>query len=437
MRESFRHVEQNKKVDLIGLGNAIVDIIVNIEDEFLKINNLEKGSMNLINSDESQKLLKNCKVIKQISGGSSANTVVCLAELGNNVQFIGRVKNDQFGNFFSSDIKKSKTIFNTPPTIEGASTAHSIILITPDAQRTMCTYLGASIEFEPEDIDFSVLKESKYLYLEGYLWDSELAKNAFLKAAQIAKQSNTKIILSLSDSFCVDRHRKSFLELIDNYVDIVFCNESEVLRLFKKDKLANCQGDLSSLCELVVVTLGSNGSLIINKNDIEEIKIKLLCYPRILGYVFNPLSVFYVYDKKNNLISILYEVKNTFGEQHTYIFKTNDNKIIKNNCSKKFYVSPFIEMDCEYNFRVLNPSNTISVIIDQKDKNGKLLYASQDGIAQELNEKNLLFTYISHPLMTFKIIAAIHYEALKLWIKGIKLVKKNFKNKNNTSIEKK
>jgi len=272
MKESFRHFEHNKNVDLVGLGNAIVDIIVNIEDEFLEINNLDKGSMNLINSDESQRLLENCKVIKQISGGSSANTVVCLAELGNDVQFIGRVKNDQFGDFFSSDIKKSKTTFNTPPTNEGASTAHSIILITPDAQRTMCTYLGASIEFEPRDIDFSVLKESKYLYLEGYLWDSELAKNAFLKAAQIAKQSNTKIILSLSDAFCVDRHRKSFLELIDEYVDIVFCNESEVLSLFKKDKLANCQADLSSLCELVVVTLGSNGSLIINKNIIEEIK---------------------------------------------------------------------------------------------------------------------------------------------------------------------
>jgi sugar/nucleoside kinase (ribokinase family) len=254
------------------MGNAIVDIIVNIEDEFLEINNLDKGSMNLISSEESQRLLENCQVIKQISGGSSANTVVCLAELGNHVQFIGRVKNDQFGDFFSDDIKKSKTIFNTPPTVEGASTAHSIILITPDAQRTMCTYLGASIEFEPKDIDFSVLKESKYLYLEGYLWDSELAKNAFLKAAQIAKDSNTKIILSLSDSFCVDRHRESFLELIDNYIDIVFCNESEVLSLLKKDKLANCQGELSSLCELVVVTLGSNGSLIINKNVIEVIK---------------------------------------------------------------------------------------------------------------------------------------------------------------------
>ena len=275
MRESFRHSDQNKNIDLIGLGNAIVDIIVNIENKFLEINNLEKGSMNLINSDESQLLLKDCKVIKQISGGSSANTVVCLAELGNNVQFIGRVKNDQFGNFFTSDIKKSNTIFNTPPTNEGPSTAHSIILITPDAQRTMCTYLGASIEFEPKDIDFKLIKYSKYLYLEGYLWDSELAKNAFLEAAKIAKSFKTRIILSLSDSFCVDRHRESFLELIDNYVDIVFCNESEALSLFKKDKFVSCQEYLSSLCELVVVTLGSKGSLIINKRETRLINSKL------------------------------------------------------------------------------------------------------------------------------------------------------------------
>jgi len=244
MKESFRHFE-HKKVDLIGLGNAIVDIIVNVEDEFLEIHNLDKGSMNLINSDESQRLLENCKVIKQISGGSSANTVVSLAELGNHVQFIGRVKNDQFGNFFSEDIKNSKTIFNTPPTVEGASTAHSIILITPDAQRTMCTYLGASIEFETEDIDFSVIKESKYLYLEGYLWDSELAKKAFIKAAQIAKQSNTKIILSLSDSFCVDSHRESNSELINEYIkenkiNGIIADHWKSLELIKTSKKKYC-----------------------------------------------------------------------------------------------------------------------------------------------------------------------------------------------------
>ena len=210
MGGSFRHFTQKKHIDVIGLGNAIVDIIVNTDDSFLQINNLNKGSMNLINSSKSKLLLENCKIIKKISGGSAANTIVCLSQLGNKVQFIGRVKNDQFGDFFSSDIKKSNTIFNTPSINEGASTAHSIILITPDAQRTMCTYLGASTEFEPKDIDFNVIQHAKYLYLEGYLWDSELAKDAFIKAAKIAKKNSTKVILSLSDSFCVDRHRESF-----------------------------------------------------------------------------------------------------------------------------------------------------------------------------------------------------------------------------------
>ena len=131
----------------------------------------------------------------------------------------------------------------------------------------------------------------------------------------------------------------------------------------------------------------------------------------------------------------MYEVKNTFGEQHTYVFKTNDDKIITNNCTKKFHVSPFINMECHYHFRVLKNSEKISIIIDQKDKEGKLLYASQDGKAKDFNEKNLIISYISHPLMTLKIIAAIHYEALKLWLKGIKIIIRKLKIKNNISIE--
>ena len=151
MGEKYSHVGQKKEIDLIGLGNAIVDIIVNVEDKFLELNNLKKGSMNLINLNESEVLLKNCKIIKKISGGSSANTVVCLAELGNNVQFIGRVKKDEFGDFFSTDIKKSNTIFNTQPIDKGPSSAHSIIFITPDAQRTMCTYCLLYTSPSPRD----------------------------------------------------------------------------------------------------------------------------------------------------------------------------------------------------------------------------------------------------------------------------------------------
>ena len=170
--------------------------------------------------------------------------------------------------------------------------------------------------------------------------------------------------------------------------------------------------------------------------EIDSITIKLLCYPRILGYVFNPLSVFFIYNRNDDLISIIYEVKNTFGEQHTYFFKTDKNKkLIENSCKKKFHVSPFIEMDCEYYFKISNPNGNLSVIINQNDKTGKLLYASQDGVRERLNSKNLIFSYISHPLMTIKVISAIHFEAFKLWLKGIKLVKKKLKIKNNITFE--
>ena len=218
------------------------------------------------------------------------------------------------------------------------------------------------------------------------------------------------------------------LNIIKEKIKIFSYNKFNILSFFDND---HGPRDGTSIKDWVKKNLKSIGIYE------DAIQIKLLCYPRIFGYVFNPLSVFFIYNQHSELISILYEVKNTFGEQHTYIFKTNNHEVILNNCSKKFYVSPFIEMDCVYNFKVLKPSERISVIIDQRDKNGKLLYASQDGIAKDLNTKNLLFSFISHPLMTFKIIAAIHYESLKLWIKGIKLVRKKLKIKNNTSIEQK
>ena len=174
------------------------------------------------------------------------------------------------------------------------------------------------------------------------------------------------------------------------------------------------------------------------KNNIntEGISIKLLCYPRIWGYVFNPLSVFFVYDKNSSLISILYEVKNTFGEQHTYIFKLQKaDELIEHTCKKKFHVSPFIEMECTYFFKITKPGEKILVYIDQYDCEDKLLVALQEGIKVDLNNKNLLKNYFFHPFMSFKIILAIHFEAFRLWIKGVKFIKKKFKIKNNVTIE--
>ena len=217
------------------------------------------------------------------------------------------------------------------------------------------------------------------------------------------------------------------LEDIQKEISIFSYNKFNIISFFDKD---HGERDSSSLKDWVysnIKTLGIE----------EEVKIKLLCYPRIFGYVFNPLSIFFVYDKNSKLIAILYEVKNTFGEQHTYVFKTNDEKVIQNNCKKQFYVSPFIEMNCEYSFKILKPEEQLSVVINQSDEEGKLLFASQDGIAQEFNNKNLIISFLSHPLMSFKVIAAIHYEAFKLWIKRIKLVTKKINLRNNITIENK
>ena len=219
----------------------------------------------------------------------------------------------------------------------------------------------------------------------------------------------------------------SEIKLLDQNLKIFSYNKFNIVSFYDKDHGAR---NGSSIKDWVISNLKKNNI------DTENIQIKLLCYPRIFGYVFNPLSVFYIYDRSSNLISILYEVKNTFGEQHTYVFKTEINhNLIQHTCKKKFHVSPFIEMDCTYFFRLLKPGNKISVIIDQNDNNGKILYASQDGVRSEINNVNLIKSYLKHPLMTFKIIFAIHYEAFKLWSKGIKFIKKTLKIKNNLTIE--
>jgi len=219
----------------------------------------------------------------------------------------------------------------------------------------------------------------------------------------------------------------SEIDLLHKTLRLFSYNKFNIISFFNKD---HGPRDGSSLTNWVIDNL--------KKNNIEsnEVKIKLLCYPRIFGYVFNPLSIFYVYDKNSDLIAVLYEVKNTFGEQHSYIFKTKkEQNLIQHVCKKKFHVSPFIEMNCVYFFRLLKPGNKISVIIDVQNPDGKILYASQDGVKSELNNNNLFKSYLKHPLMTFKIIITIHFEAFKLWVKGIKFIKKKLKIKNNITIE--
>ena len=217
------------------------------------------------------------------------------------------------------------------------------------------------------------------------------------------------------------------IDKIDKNIPFFSHNKFNLISFFDKD---HGDRDGSSLKKWVKKQLDEAGI----KKEIGC--VNLLCYPRILGYVFNPLSIFFIFDKTSSLISIMYEVKNTFGEQHTYVFKTKDNAVIKNHCEKKFHVSPFMNLNSTYNFKILKPGKKISIIIDQRDSKGKLLFASQDGQKMKLNSKNLLISYLKHPLMTFKIISAIHFEALRLWLKRIKFIKKVIKIKNNVSFEK-
>ena len=251
---------------------------------------------------------------------------------------------------------------------------------------------------------------------DSYIYNGEVIHKRFKPKVHYFKYKVFSLLIDLDE-----------LNTLNNLIPYFSYNRFNLISFYDKD---HGYRDGSSLKQWVIKNLKDAGI-----ND-QEINIKLLCYPRIFGYVFNPLSVFFVYDKSKSLIAILYEVKNTFGEQHTYVFQINsDQNIIENSCIKKFFVSPFMDLKSEYFFKILIPGNKLSVVIDQRDSEGKLLFASQDGKRCELTSKNLLFSYLKHPLMTFKIISAIHFEALRLWLKGIKLVKKKIKIKNNITIE--
>ena len=259
-------------LDVVGIGNAIVDVLTTTDDSLLERLSFEKGSMTLINENKAKELYEITKNRIQRSGGSVANSLACLAQLGGKAAFIGRVRNDSLGEIFIDEISKTGTIFKTPPSLVGPSTARCLIFITPDAQRTMCTYLGASVLLEPKDIDLSSVSEAQILYLEGYLWDNPAAKDAFIKAAEIANNAGRKVALSLSDSFCVNRHRESFIQLVDDYIDILFANEDEIKSLYKTSTLNLAIEKLKKKCELAAITIGKNGSILISNG--KEIHIE-------------------------------------------------------------------------------------------------------------------------------------------------------------------
>lgn len=258
-------------IDVVGIGNAIVDVISHAEDAFLEEHNLPKGAMTLIDDDQARRLYEAMGPGVEMSGGSAANTIAGIASFGGSAAFIGKVRDDQLGDVFSHDIRSLGVTFDSMPADEGASTARCLILVTPDAQRTMNTFLGACVDLGPDDVDPDLIASAKVTYLEGYLWDPPWAKDAFRKAVTIAHDAGRKVALTLSDAFCVDRYREEFRELVSGGVDIVFANEAELLSLYEVNEFDEGLQALRADCEVAALTRSEKGSVIVGGDEVHVI----------------------------------------------------------------------------------------------------------------------------------------------------------------------
>ena len=257
-------------MNILGIGNAIVDVICRVDDKFLIKNNLAKSNMKLIDEDEFKKLLNNLKIEETVSGGSVANSIVGLSQLGSKVGFIGKVNDDDLGQKYEEGLKKENVDYFYSKKKESLPTGTCLVLITPDSERTMCTFLGTAGKINENDVDVNSIKNSEIVFLEGYLWDEGEPKSAFDKAI---KNSN-RVAMSLSDLFCVERHKKHFLNLVQNKLDITFANEQEISSLIDAKKFEEVVAFGQQTERLIIVTRGENGSIAINKDQIIECESK-------------------------------------------------------------------------------------------------------------------------------------------------------------------
>ena len=256
---------------ILGIGNAIVDVICKVDDEFISKNNLTKSTMKLIFDDnEFENLLSNLKIEKTVSGGSIANSIVGLSQLGNKVGFIGKVNNDELGKKYEEGLLKEKVSYFYSKKKEELPTGTCLILVTPDSERTMCTFLGTAGKINENDVDVDAINKSEIIFLEGYLWDEGDPKKAFEKAITNAN----KVAMSLSDQFCVDRHKPHFLELVKNKLDITFANEQEIMSLIDAKDFNEVIDFAKSLGKLLVITRGEKGAIAINSSEVSECGIK-------------------------------------------------------------------------------------------------------------------------------------------------------------------
>ena len=258
--------------DVLGIGNAIVDILAKAGDDFLAQHGMTKGAMALIDEAQATAIYKAMGPATEISGGSAANTIAGLASFGARAAFVGKVRDDQLGHVFGHDIKAANVIFDTPVAKSGAATARSYILVSPDGERTMNTFLGAAQDLSPNDIDPSQIAASSIVYLEGYLWDPKDAKEAFLKASKIAHDNKRTVALTLSDAFCVSRYRDEFLNLIKTKtVDLVFANEAELTSLYQTEDFDKALAQLRSDANLAVVTRSEKGCVVAAKDKVTAV----------------------------------------------------------------------------------------------------------------------------------------------------------------------
>ena len=255
---------------ILGIGNAIVDVLCKVEDNFLTDNSLTKSSMKLVDEVEFKKLLSNLKIEETLSGGSVANSIVGLSQLGNDVGFIGKVNDDDFGSKYEEGLKKEKVKYFYSKKKENLPTGTCLILITPDSERTMCTFLGTAGKINENDVDVETVKKSKITFLEGYLWDEGEPKSAFDKAIE----NSNKVAMTLSDLFCVERHKSNFLNLVKNKLDITFANEKEIISLINATNFDEVISFSKNLKKLIIITRSEKGAIAINDNEVFECKAK-------------------------------------------------------------------------------------------------------------------------------------------------------------------
>jgi sugar/nucleoside kinase (ribokinase family) len=260
------------RFDVLGIGNAIVDVIARTDDDFLVRQDMRKGTMQLIDEPRAASIYDAMGPAVEVSGGSAANTIVGVASLGGRAAFVGKVKDDELGRVFAHDIRAAGVAFATPPASAGPSTARCYVLVTPDGERTMNTYLGAAQDLHPNDIDADAVAAAQIVYLEGYLWDPPHAKEAFIKAAKIAHGAERDVALTLSDAFCVDRYRAEFLDLIrSGTVDLVFANERELHSLYQTADFDTALNALRNDARLAVVTRSEKGCLVVTREETDVV----------------------------------------------------------------------------------------------------------------------------------------------------------------------